>query len=61
MAVQINHTAKLIFEVQIVNIPISIMADSGATVSIMSEQDFNRLKSKPRLAVTKTRVYLYEC
>ena len=57
--VQTNHTTKPIFEVQIMNISVSIMADSNATVNTLSEQDFNRLKPKPRLAETKTRVYPY--
>ena len=37
----------------------NIMADSGATVNILSKQNFNRLQPKPQLVETKTRVYPY--
>ena len=35
------------------------MADSGATVNILSEHDYNLLDPKPRLSETKTKVYPY--
>ena len=35
------------------------MADSGATVNILSKRDFDSLKPKPRLLDTKFRVYPY--
>jgi hypothetical protein len=56
---QINQLSKPIFEVQIGNTPIRIMPDSGATVNILSEQDFNCLVSKPQISETKTKVYPY--
>ena len=33
--------------------------DSGATVNILSEQDFNYLVPKPQISETKTKVYPY--
>jgi hypothetical protein len=56
---QVNQLSKPIFEVQIGNTPIRIMADSGATVNILSEQDFNCLVPKPQISETKTKVYPY--
>ena len=53
------HTAKPIFQVRIMDTPIRIMADSGETVNILSERDFNSLKPKPQLLDTKVRVYPY--
>ena len=38
---QVNQLSKPIFEVQIGNTPIRIMADSGATVNILSEQEIS--------------------
>ena len=37
---------KPIFEVQISNTVLSVMADSGATVNILSEQDYNQGRSQ---------------
>ena len=54
-----NNIIGVIFKVQIGNTPIRIMADSGATVNILSEQDFNCLVSKPQISETKTKVYPY--
>ncbi len=56
---QVNQVDKPIFEVQINNTSLSVMADSGATVNILSEHDFNRLNPKPQLSDTKTKVYPY--
>ena len=56
---QVNQLSKPIFEVQIWNTPIRIMADSGATVNILSEQEFNSLVPKPQISETKTKVYPY--
>ena len=41
------------------NTPISIMANLGATVNILSKRDFDCLKSKPQLAETSAKVYPY--
>ena len=35
------------------------MVSSGATVNILSEEDFNCLFPKPQLSDTKTKVYPY--
>ena len=51
--------AKPIFNVRVLDTPISIMADSGATVNIMSEKDFNSLQSRPQLTATSTKVFPY--
>jgi hypothetical protein len=58
-AAQVNQLSKPIFEVKIGNTPIRIMADSGATVNILSEQDFNSIVRKPQISETKTKVYPY--
>ena len=57
--VQVNQIDKPIFEVQISNTVLNVMADSGATVNILSEHDFNSLNPKPQLSDTKTKVYPY--
>ena len=56
---QANYTTKPIYEVRIINTLLKIMADSGATVNILSKQDFDRLKPKPQLVETKTKIYPY--
>ena len=53
------QAGKPIFQVTIMNTPIRIMADSGATVNILSKKDFDGFKSKPQLAETSAKVYPY--
>ena len=53
------QTAKPIFQVRIMDTPIPIMADSGATVNILSKKDFDGLKPKPQLLDTNIEVYPY--
>ena len=52
------QTAKPIFQVKIMDTPIQ-MADSGATVNILSKKDFDGLKEKPQLLKTNVKVYPY--
>ena len=52
-----TQTAKPIFQVKIMDTPIRIMADSGATVNILSKKDFDGLKEKPKLTKTNVKVY----
>ena len=54
-----HQAGKPIFQVTIMNTPIRIMADSGATVNILSKRDFDGLQSKPQLAETRAKVYPY--
>lgn len=56
---QESQTVKPIFRVRILDTPIRIMADSGATVNILSQKDFHNLKPKPQLTDTNTKVYPY--
>ena len=51
--------AKPIFQVKIMDTPIRIMANSGATENILSKKDFDGLKEKPQLLKTKVKVYPY--
>ena len=59
IGMQETQTAKPIFQVRIMDTPIHIMADSGATVNIMSKRDFDSLKPKPQLMNTNVKVYPY--
>ena len=52
-------TGKPIFSVRILDTPMRLKADSGATVNILSQKDFNSLKPKPQLFDTSTKVYPY--
>ena len=54
-----HEAGKPIFQVTIMNTPIRIMADSGATVNILGKRDFDGLKSKPQLVETSAKVYPY--
>ena len=54
-----DQVDKPVFEVQISNTVLRVMADSGATVNILSEHDLHLLDPKPQLSETKTKVYPY--
>ena len=47
------------FDVTIGNTPIYVMADSGATVNIINEQDYLKMKPRQVLLSCTTRVYPY--
>ena len=47
------------FDVTIGNTSICVMADSGATVNIIYEQDYLKMKPRPVLLSCTTRVYPY--
>ncbi|XP_068684612.1 uncharacterized protein [Montipora foliosa] len=54
-----HEAGKPIFQVTIKNTPIRIMAESGATVNILSKRDFDGRKSKPQLVETSAKVHPY--
>ena len=53
-----HQAGKPIFQVTIMNTPIRIMADSGATVNVLSKKDFDGFKSKPQLAETSVSIHV---
>ena len=55
-----TNTKNPMFKVQINGTWLTLMADSGSSVNILDEHDFNSLKSRPRLSDTTTRVYPYK-
>ena len=59
ISAQKSQTAKPIFQVKMMDTPIRIMADSGATVNILSKKDFDGLKKKAQLTKTNVKVYPY--
>ena len=59
ISMQESQTMKPIFQVRMVDTPIHKMADSGATVNIMSKKDFDSLKPKLQLTNTNVKVYPY--
>lgn len=52
-----SQTSKPIFQVRILDTPVHVMADSGATVNILSKRDFGKLRPKPCLTDTNVKVY----
>ena len=54
-----HQAGKPIFQVTIMNTPIRIMADSGATVNVLSKKDFDGFKSKPQLAETSVSIHVW--
>lgn len=52
-------STKPIFQVRIMDTPVRVMADSGATVNVLSKRDFDNLRPKPCLTDTNVKVYPY--
>ena len=47
------------FKIQILGDDISVIVDSGASVNILDEVDFGRLRGKPELAPSNARIISY--
>ncbi len=54
-----NKSGMPTFTVRINNHPVEILADSGASVNILSEDDYAGLNPKPQLVRNTSRVYPY--
>ena len=52
-----NKAKHPLFKVKIGKTWLTIMADSGSSINILDENDYNKLQSPPKLEVTFTRVY----
>src|SRR6218665_1736014 len=48
------------FNIFLDGIPIHVMADSGASVNILDERDFNKLSPRRKLIHTTTRIFPYQ-
>ena len=48
------------FNILLDGIPIHVMADSGASVNILDERDFNKLSPRRKLIHTTTRIFPYQ-
>ena len=49
-----------LFKVKINGTWLTLMADSGSSITILDEKDFKSLQNRPRLSNTTTRVYPYK-
>lgn len=46
-----TNTKNPMFRVQIAGIWLTLMVDSGSSVNVLDEHDFNSLKSRPHFAI----------
>lgn len=58
--VKSDKTKHPFFEVKVGDTWLNIMADSGSSINILDERDFNKLKTQPTLEPTNIRVYPYK-
>jgi hypothetical protein len=49
-----------LFDVTIEGTLLTIMADSGSSINILDEQDYNKLSPRPSLEQTRIKVYPYQ-
>ena len=48
------------FYVNIAGTPMTIMVDSGSSINILNEQDYNQLSTRPRLQKARIKIYPYQ-
>lgn len=49
-----------LFDVNIAGTPLTIMADSGSSINILHERDYDKLSPRPSLEQTRITVYPYQ-
>ncbi len=49
-----------LFDITIDGTPLTIMADSGSSINILEERDYNKLSPRPTLERTRIKVYPYQ-
>jgi hypothetical protein len=63
-AFSVNSTGKEqsqpMFNIVIHDTPMTIMADSGASVNVLDEKDYQALSKRPELQTTKVRIHPYK-
>ena len=63
-AFSVNSTGKEhsqpMFNIVIHDTPMTIMADSGASVNVLDEKDYQALSKRPKLQTTKVKIHPYK-
>ena len=54
-----NKMKHPLFRVEIKSTELTMMADSGSSISILDEQDYNKMKLRLSLEDTTVKIYLY--
>ena len=50
---------KPLFRIKVHDTPITIMADSGASINVLDENDYCKIPSKPKLQSSSVKIYAY--
>ena len=49
-----------LFKIKVHDIPVTIMADSGASINILDEKEYRRLPNCPKLEPSSVKIYGYQ-
>ena len=49
-----------LFEIKVHNTPVTVMANSGASINVVDETDYRRLPDSPKLEQTNLKFYAYQ-
>ena len=49
-----------LFKIKVCDTPVTIMADSGASINILDETEYLRLPNRPKLEPSSVKIYGYQ-
>ena len=51
---------KPLFSIKVHDTPVTVMADSGASINVLDENDYGKIPSKPELQSSNVKIYAYQ-
>ena len=48
------------FKIKVQDAPITVMADSGASINILDEKEYHKLPNRPNLEPSRVKIYGYQ-
>ena len=51
---------QLLFTIKVHDTPVTVMADSGASINILDEKKYHRLPNRPTLEPSSVKIYDYQ-
>ena len=49
-----------LFKIKVQDVPIMVMADSGASINILDEKEYHKLPNRPCLEPSRVKIYGYQ-
>ena len=49
-----------LFQIKVHDMPVTVMAESGASINELDEEDYHWLPNDPKLEITSVKIYAYQ-